>query len=161
MKSNFAFLPEYSENAVQLKKFTNPIVEEVSTVSLENWYEQIEMFEIMEVCTFDFPNFPETDKVFKLVYFKLNTVDIIQKRLFNGLIRLGQPEGVILEYHKEIDTYTLKFYAHQELSASHYVNNLQEEMEKDLRFRRVLAAVITQQESFENSQRLLVKELFG
>lgn len=161
MKSNFAYLPEFSENAVQLKKFTNSILEEVSTVSLENWYEQIEMFEIMEVCTFDFPNFPETDRVFKLVYFKLNTTDIFKKRLFNGLIRLGQPEGVILEYHKEIDTYTFKFYAHQESLAYHYVNNLQNELEKDLRFRKVLSAVITQQESFENSQRLLVKELFG
>jgi hypothetical protein len=161
MKSNSAYQPTFSGAIIHLEKFTRSITDEVFNVSLEKWFEQIEMFEIMEVCTFDFPNFPETDKVFKLVYFKLNTVDIIQKRLFNGLIRLGQPEGVILEYHKEIDTYTLKFYAHQELSASHYVNNLQEEVEKDLRFRRVLAAVITQQESFENSQRLLVKELFG
>ncbi|RZS97247.1 hypothetical protein [Cecembia calidifontis] len=161
MKSNSAYQPTFSGAIIQLEKFTRSITDEVFNVSLEKWFEQMEMFEILEVSSFDFPNFPETNKVFKLINFKVDSAENGKKRLFNGLIRLGQPEGVILEYHKKIDTYTLKFYAHQEMDAYLFIHNLHAELEKDFRFRKVLAAVISQQESFENSQQLLMKELFG
>ncbi|PSL07231.1 hypothetical protein [Cecembia rubra] len=161
MKSNFAYQPLYPDSEITLKKFYDPIMGTSMPDTQYPWYEQVELFDIIEVCSFDFPNFPESEKIFKVVYFKLNHSEIRMKQLFNGLIRLGQPQGVILEYHKEIDTYTLKFYVHEELDAFSYVSGLQRELEKDLRFRRVLAAVISQEELFENSQRLLMKELFN
>lgn len=110
---------------------------------------------------FDFPNFPETRKVFHVLYFEWVQYNARIKALFNGLILLGQPHGVVLEFQKELDTYALKYYAHNDATAFDYLQKIEHYLSKELRFKQVLSSYLIQEKRHQQSQGLLHRELFA
>jgi hypothetical protein len=111
--------------------------------------------------SFDFPNFPETNKSFQVLYFKLSSEFESLKGLFNGLISIGQPNGVILEFQKELNTYSLKFYTANETFVSCYFSKITKLISEEVRFKKILKKVIENQKSFEAEGKLLRNEIFA
>jgi hypothetical protein len=119
-----------------------------------------EMVQLTGQGSFDFPNFPEAKKSFQVLYFKLSADFESLKGLFNGLISIGQPKGVILEFQKELNTYTLKFYTADEPSVFHYFSKITKVVSEEIRFKKILKKIIENQKSFEAEGQLLRNELF-
>jgi hypothetical protein len=135
--------------------------EQSLTIDIADWIRGCDMFDFTGKASFDFPNFPETNKVFHVVYFKLSAQYINLKGLLNGLAMLGQPKGVVFEYQKELKTYSFKYYAHENSEALTYIQKIVKTIYADIRFKQVLSALIQQEKDFVDSQKLLKKELFS
>ncbi|WP_291784738.1 hypothetical protein [Cecembia sp.] len=128
---------------------------------IEDWFQQSPFFMLKSQSRFDFPNFPETQKVFHVLYFEWDQDEARLKALFNGLILLGQAPGVVLEFQKELNTYALKYYAHNATSVLVYLQKLELYLMKDLRFKQVLSSYLIQERKHQQSQSLLHRELFA
>lgn len=128
---------------------------------IEDWFQQSPFFMLKSQSRFDFPNFPETQKVFHVLYFKWVQDEARLKALFNGLILLGQPHGVVVEFQKELNTYALKYYAHNAASALDYLKKIAHYLSKELRFKQVLSSYLIQEKRHQQSQSLLHRELFA
>jgi hypothetical protein len=120
-----------------------------------------DMVELTGQGSFDFPNFPEANKSFQVLYFKLASEFEGLRGLFNGLISIGQPKGVILEFQKELNTYTLKFYTADKLSVAQYFAKITKVISEEIRFKSILKQIIENQKSFEAEGQLLRNELFA
>ncbi|SNS51161.1 hypothetical protein SAMN06295967_11183 [Belliella buryatensis] len=123
--------------------------------------EMCEFFEIQEVAGFDFPNFPEARKSFRVVYFKLTKQYEGLKGLLRGLISLGNTAGAILEYSAERQLFSLKYYKASESEVSAYMNYLEKQLDQELKFKAVLSKLVENKRKFDVEQSLLKQELFG
>jgi hypothetical protein len=110
---------------------------------------------------FDFPNYPGANKSFQVMYFKLALDFESMQGLFNGLISIGQPNGVILEYQKDLNTYSLKFYTANESAVGQYFAKITRVISEEVRFKKILRKTIENQKSFEAEGQLLRNELFS
>lgn len=128
---------------------------------IEDWFQQSPFFMLKSQSSFDFPNFPETDKIFQVWYFQLNQDYQSQKSLFNGLILLGQPQGIVLEYQKDLNTYAFKYYEHDGEKALMYMKKLHQLLSNELRFKRLLSSYLLEEKRHHQSQSLLQRELFS
>jgi hypothetical protein len=120
-----------------------------------------EMVELTGQGSFNFPNFPEANKNFNVFYFKIKPEFESLKGLFNGLVSLGQPKGVILEIQKELDTYSLKFYSTNESAVSGYFAKITKLISEEIRFKKILKKIIENQKAFEAEGYLLRNEIFA
>jgi hypothetical protein len=120
-----------------------------------------DMVELTGQGSFNFPNFPETNKSFHVLYFKLTSEFESLKGLFNGLISIGQPNGVILEFQKDLNTYTLKFYTSNEPAVSAYFSKITKVISEEIRFKKILKKIIENQKAFEAEGQLLRNEIFA
>ncbi|MCL6260172.1 hypothetical protein M3O96_13810 [Aquiflexum sp. TKW24L] len=120
-----------------------------------------EMVELTGQGSFNFPNYPEANKNFQVLYFKLTSDFENLKGLFNGLISIGQPQGVILEFQKELNTYTLKFYSSNEIAAAGYFSKITKVISEEIRFKKILKKIIENQKAFEAEGQLLRNEIFA
>jgi hypothetical protein len=120
-----------------------------------------EMVELTGQGSFHFPNFPEANKSFQVLYFKLASDFEGLRGLFNGLISIGQPKGVILEFEKELNSYTLKFYTADKLSVAQYFAKITKVISEEIRFKSILKQIIENQKSFEAENQLLRNEFFA
>jgi len=136
----------------------------------ENLTNQLNVTEMIMACdmveltgqgSFNFPNYPEANKNFQVLYFKLSSDFESLKGLFNGLISIGQPQGVILEFEKELNTYTLKFYSSNEPVVSGYFSKITKVISEEIRFKKILKKIIENQKSFEAEGQLLRNEIFA
>jgi hypothetical protein len=120
-----------------------------------------EMVELTGQGSFNFPNFPEANKNFQVLYFKLTSDFENLKGLFNGLISIGQPQGVIVEFQKELNTYSLKFYSSNESAAAGYFSKITKVISEEIRFKMILKKIIENQKAFEAEGQLLRNEIFA
>lgn len=131
------------------------------SVSVIEMITDCDMVELTGQGSFDFPNFPEANKSFQVVYFKLGADFESLKGLFNGLISIGQPQGVILEFQKDLNTYTLKFYSSNEPAVAGYFSKITRVISEEIRFKKILKKIIENQKSFEAEGQLLRNEIFA
>jgi hypothetical protein len=120
-----------------------------------------DMVELTGQGSFNFPNYPEANKNFQVLYFRLSADFENIKGLFNGLISIGQPKGVILEFQKDLNTYSLKFYSSNELAASAYFSKITKVISEEIRFKKILQKIIENQKAFEAEGQLLRNEIFA
>jgi len=144
-----------------LKVHTSLNIAPFNKEQIGDWLKDCEMFIIKGQAGFDFPNFPETDKIFQVWYFQLNQDYQSQKSLFNGLILLGQPQGIVLEYQKDLNTYAFKYYEHDGEKALMYMKKLHQLLSNELRFKRLLSSYLLEEKRHHQSQSLLQRELFS
>ncbi|MCH6233321.1 hypothetical protein [Cognataquiflexum rubidum] len=130
-------------------------------VNLTEMIMACDMVELTGMGSFDFPNYPEANKSFQVLYFRLASDFESLKGLFNGLISIGQPNGVILEFEKELNTYTLKFYSSNEPVVSRYFSKITKVISEEIRFKKILKKIIENQKSFEAEGQLLRNEIFA
>ncbi len=123
--------------------------------------ESCEMVHVIETASFDFPNYPEARKSFHVIYFSLSPNFVIQRGLFNGLISIGKPAGVLLEFQKELGTYTLKYYQANETLAKLYISKIFRLVSEEIRFKNILKRSIANQKAFAKEEQLLKMELFS
>lgn len=160
--------------ASQISTQQSPIQESFTFQSVskrsENLSNQVNLTEMIMACdmveltgmgSFDFPNYPGANKSFKVLYFRLASDFESLKGLFNGLISIGQPNGVILEFQKELNTYTLKFYSSNEPVVSGYFSKITKVISEEIRFKKILKKIIENQKSFEAEGQLLRNEIFA
>ncbi|MCH7414489.1 hypothetical protein MM213_13400 [Belliella sp. R4-6] len=126
-----------------------------------NVLEMCAMINVTDSAKFDFPNFPEARKTFHAVYFQINESYSSLKGLFRGLASLGKPEGVVLEYVSENETFTLKFYASNEQLTKAYLNKIIKSIEDEIRFKSILNQIIENQRIIKAEQSLLLQKLFA
>jgi hypothetical protein len=140
------------------------------SIRSENHSNQVSVTEMIMACdmveltgqgSFNFPNYPESNKSFQVLYFRLASDFESLKGLFNGLISIGQPNGVILEFQKELDRYTLKFYSSNEPVVSGYFSKITKVISEEIRFKKILKRIIENQKSFEAEGQLLRNEIFA
>lgn len=131
------------------------------SVSVTEMIMACDMVELTGQGSFNFPNYPEANKNFQVLYFKLTSDFESLKGLFNGLISIGQPNGVILEFQKELNTYTLKFYSSNEPVVSGYFSKITKVISEEIRFKKILKKIIENQKSFEAEGQLLRNEIFA
>lgn len=81
--------------------------------------------------------------------------------MVNGLISIGQPDGVILEFEKENAIYSLKFYDANVLKVSNYLHKIFRMVSEEIRFKSILKKIIQNQQVFEKEEQLLKAELFA
>ena len=126
--------------------------------------EVLQMQGIVEVtgrAGFDFPNFPEVRKEFRVVYFRMADGFKSAQALLNGLIAIGQPEKGLVEFSKELDTFSVKFYSNTEHHTVSYLEKIFGVLKEEFRFKRILRTVIENQSRFGAESQLLKAELFG
>lgn len=128
---------------------------------VEDWFQLSSFFILKDQACFDFPNFPEAQKVFHVMYFEWSQDEVQLKALLNGLLLLGQPHGIVLEFQKALNTYALKYYAHNSGIALDYLQRLEDYLSKELRFKQVLSSYLHQEKRHQQSQGLLQRELFA
>lgn len=131
------------------------------SVSVTEMIIACDMVELIGMGSFDFPNYPGANKSFQVLYFRLASDFESLKGLFNGLISIGQPNGVILEFQKELNTYTLKFYSSNEPVVSGYFSKITKVISEEIRFKKILKKIIENQKSFEAEGQLLRNEIFA
>ncbi|MFD2033512.1 hypothetical protein ACFSKL_01860 [Belliella marina] len=120
-----------------------------------------EMVDVVDTTSFGFPNFPEVKKTFHAVYFQINESFASLKGLFRGLASLGKPEGVILEYVSERETFTLKYYASNEIEVKAYLNKFIQSIQDEIRFKSILNQIIENQRKIKAEESLLLQKLFA
>ena len=120
-----------------------------------------EMVNVLEIASFDFPNYPEAKKSFQVIYFELSEEYQSIKGLFNGLISFGQSEGVILEFEKDLSRYSLKYYVSNQEAVSNYMTKIFRFVSDEIRFKRILKKTIENQKAFAKEEQLLKMELFA
>ena len=130
-------------------------------VSVTEMLMACDMVDLTGQASFNFPNFPEANKSFQVLYFKLSSEFESLKGLFNGLISIGQPNGVILEFQKDLNTYSLKFYTSNENTVAGYFSKISKVISEEIRFKKILKKVIENQKSFEAEGQLLRNEIFA
>lgn len=135
-------------------------VQKVNQLVLEQM-KMCRFFEILDVGRFDFPNFPEARKSFRVVYFQLSEQFEVFKGLLRGLISLGNTAGAILEYSAERQLFSLKYYKANESKVSAHMEYLERQLDQELKFKAVLSKLIENKRAFEIEQSLLKSELFG
>jgi hypothetical protein len=123
--------------------------------------ESCEIVNVLETAFFDFPNFPEAKKKFHVIYFQLAPQYSSLKGLFNGLISIGQPNGVLLEIEKEKLTYSLKYYESDQEKINEYLNKIFRIVLEEIRFKSILKKIIQNQVVFAKEEQLLRSELFA
>ncbi|PRY85687.1 hypothetical protein [Mongoliibacter ruber] len=119
------------------------------------------IFQVIGSAGFDFPNFPETQKKFKVLYLNLSDDFSSLMGILNGLIHLGQPSGVVLQYEKELDRFNLKFYLHDEELVRNYLVKLFASISGEKRFRKVLRRVIEVEKARKVEEKFLYQELLA
>jgi hypothetical protein len=153
--------PNHSPEVFAFQKISKKEVKGTPYLSPLQILESCEMVEVMEAAFFDFPNFPEARKKFHVIYFQLAPHYSSLKGLFNGLISIGQPKGVLLEFEKEKLTYSLKFYESNKVNVNDYLNKIFRIVSEEIRFKRILKKIIQNQEAFAKEEHLLKAELFA
>jgi hypothetical protein len=153
--------PNHFNEVFAFQKILKKEVNGTPSLSPLQILESCEMVEVMETAFFDFPNFPEAKKKFHVIYFQLAPQYSFLKGLFNGLISIGQPKGVLLEIEKEKETYSLKFYESEKLNVNNYLNKIFRIVLEEIRFKRILKKIIQNQEIFAKEEQLLKSELFA
>ena len=121
----------------------------------------MEMVEVVGRAGFGFPNFPESKKVFQVVYFKIKEEYKRYQPLLNGLIAIGQPDKGSVEYYGELDTFTIKYYQSDEQEAVSFLSKIFSVLGDEIRFKDILKRVIENQERFAREGQLLNTELFA
>jgi hypothetical protein len=149
-KEEFSFR-RISKNEGQLSKNSTPL----------QVLESCGMFEITGTAAFDFPNFPEANKSFHLINFKLTEEFAALKGLFNGFINLGQPLGVLMVFEKDRKIYSLKYYKADEEVVNVYLNRVFRFVSEEIRFKRILRKILENQKAFAKEEGLLKAELFS
>lgn len=119
------------------------------------------MLEVVGTSSFDFPNFIGANKSFHLINFKLIEEFKELKGLFNGLISLGKPMGVLIDFEKDRMLYSLKYYRSDENTVNAYLNRIFGFLSEEIRFKRILRKLLENQEAFSKEEALLKAELFG
>lgn len=119
------------------------------------------MLEVIATSSFDFPNFIGANKCFHLINFRLIEEFTGLKGLFNGLISLGQPTGVLIDFEKDRMLYSLKYYRSDEKVVNAYLTKVFDFLSEEIRFKRILRKSIENQEAFAKEEALLKAELFG
>lgn len=119
------------------------------------------MLEVVGTSSFDFPNFIGAKKSFHLINFRLIEDFEGLKGLFNGLISLGQPKGVLVDFEKDRMLYSIKYYRSDENTVNAYLNRIFGFLTEEIRFKRILRKLIENQEAFAKEEALLKGELFG
>lgn len=120
-----------------------------------------EMLDVVEVGVFDFPNFPEAKKKFNVIYFTLNPSFASFKGLFRGMVSLGKPLGVIIEYTIEKEQFTLKFYESDKNVVKAYLYKIIENIAEEIRFKSILSSIIENRRKIKLEESLLLKKLFA
>lgn len=156
--STAAIATEQSQQVLRIQPAEKAVFSNKSMI--EDWFHQSPFFMLKHQSCFDFPNFPETQKVFHVLYFEWAHNEAQLKALFNGLILLGQSHGIVLEFQKELNTYALKYYHHNHARALDYLQKTEYYLSKELRFKQVLSSYLIQEKRHEQSQSLLQRELF-
>ncbi|GAB2608242.1 hypothetical protein [Belliella aquatica] len=123
--------------------------------------ETCEMFEVVESVNYDFPNFPEANKTFHAIYFNINPSFYSLKGLFRGLVSLGKPLGVILEYTVEKDQFTLKYYESNSNAVEAYLIKIIEHVCEEIRFKSILNTILENQRKIKAEESLLWQKLFA
>lgn len=123
--------------------------------------ETCEMFDVVESVNFDFPNFPEVNKTFHAIYFNINPSFYSFKGLFRGIVSLGKPLGVILEYTVEKDQFTLKYYESNSNAVEAYLVKIIEHVREEIRFKSILNTVLENQRKIKAEESLLWQKLFA
>ncbi|MCH6199482.1 hypothetical protein MMU07_07830 [Aquiflexum sp. LQ15W] len=131
------------------------------SVSVTEMIMACDMVELTGQGSFNFPNYPEANKNFQVLYFRLASDFESLKGLFNGLISIGQPNGVMLEFEKELNRYTLKFYSSNEPVVLGYFSKITKVISEEIRFKKILKRIIENQKSFEAEGQLLRNEIFA
>ncbi|MFD2200742.1 hypothetical protein [Shivajiella indica] len=119
------------------------------------------MVELVGTASFDFPNFPEANKSFNLINFKLTNGFTELKGLLNGLISIGKPIGVMAEFEKERGIYSLKYYKADEPTVNAYLKKIFRIVSEEIRFKLILRKLIENQKAFAKEEQLLKAELFA
>lgn len=120
-----------------------------------------QMLNVVEVASFDFPNFPEAKKKFNAIYFIINPSFASINSLFRGLISLGRPLGVIIEYTSEKKQFTLKYYDSDEDIAKAYLNKIIQNIVEEIRFKCILTSILQHRLNIELEESLTLKKLFA
>lgn len=120
-----------------------------------------DMVNVLETASFDFPNFPEAKKSFQVIYFELSEEFQSIKGLFNGLISFGQPDGVILDFEKDLSRYSLKYYVSGQEAVNSYLTKIFRFVSEEIRFKKILSKSIANQKAFAKEEQLLKMELFA
>lgn len=123
--------------------------------------ESCEMVNVIETASFDFPNFPEANKSFQVIYFELSEEFHKIRGLFNGLINLGHKDAVILDFEKELSRYSLKFYVSEEEGVKNYLTKIFRFISEEIRFKQILKKSIANQRAFAKEEQFLKMELFA
>ncbi len=116
---------------------------------------------VLETASFDFPNFPEANKSFQVVYFELDPAYSSNLALFKSIISSGKPDGVILEINRELGNFTLKYYAANEEKVKSYLKKIFGMLEDENRFKAILKKFIQIQAQNKKEEQLLQRELFS
>jgi hypothetical protein len=161
MGSQSPFKQIAASESFAFRQITKKVGDKASGLNPLEIMESCEMVHVVETASFDFPNYPEAKKSFHAIYFKLSPDFVIQRGLFNGLISIGKPEGVLLEFQKELGTYTLKYYQADETMATHYISKIFRLVSEEIRFKRILKRSIEKQKAFVKEEQLLRMELFA
>jgi hypothetical protein len=132
-----------------------------SSFSVLQIFGACEMFEVIESVNFDFPNFPEANKTFHAIYFNINPSFYSLKGLFRGLVSLGKPLGVILEYTVEKDEFTLKYYESNSNAVETYLIKIIEHVREEIRFKSILNTILLNQRKIKTEESLLWQKLFA
>ncbi len=135
--------------------------ESIDCMSLYDLINEGDMMQVVGHGSFDFPNYPETRKVFQVIYFRFHNEFAGLRGLFNGLIRLGAPSGIFIESQLGMYRFAFKFYSHDEEKAKHHFSKVTTFLYQEIRFKSILKKVLENKRNFEASQQLLNNELFG
>ncbi|AFL84800.1 hypothetical protein Belba_2234 [Belliella baltica DSM 15883] len=141
-----------------ISKRSDAILNDLSVLEI---LEMCQMLNVVESTNFNFPNFPETNKTFHAIYFKINPSFSSLKGLFKGMVSLGKPLGVIVEYISELEQFTLKYYESDKNIAKSYINKFIENIEDEIRFKSVLNTIIENQRKIKSEESLLLQKLFA
>ncbi|WP_194774482.1 hypothetical protein [Pararhodonellum marinum] len=158
--SSLSSYPSSSERIFSFQKVSRKTSENPQPVVLDYLLESAQVT-VIENTAFDFPNFPESNKIFKVIYFELSDASKELKGLFRGLFSLGKPKGVILEEIKEKDQFVVKYYESDAQVVRTYLSGIFSLVEGEQRFKSLLKKIIINQEKFRNEEALLQKELLA
>lgn len=137
------------------------IQESILAVDVESILSESELFDLKETAQFDFPNFPETDKKFRIAYFGFHSSFEKLSSLFNGLISMGHHHGIVLEYQKDLRRYAFKFYLSREKEAALVLTKLIQVLKGEIKFKTILAKILEDHKNFQQEQIFLKRELFA
>lgn len=149
-----------SAQAFAFQLISKKSIDSTDCSTVYNLINESDMMQVVGHGIFDFPNYPETQKVFNVIYFRFQNEFLGLKGLFNGLIRLGAPRGVIIETQADMNRFALKFYTHDEEKAKNHFLKINNFLYQEVRFKSILNKVLENKRNFEASQQLLKNELF-